>query len=144
MPRSTTRPVSKAKTAYGLLGEIPKLILQEPKRYDQTCVLEVAPKDGRHNPSNYPPCGTVGCVAGWTVALTEPPRRVNRLILKANVMVHAARILGLTIGQAEELFAAGQAGIHPQTLGHAKRGARHIARFRKRYAKQLRAKRIRP
>jgi hypothetical protein len=28
-------PVSKAKTAYGLLSEIRKLILEEPKRYDQ-------------------------------------------------------------------------------------------------------------
>lgn len=53
-------PVSKAKTALGLLGDVKRAILQEPKRADMTTYTDrIHPEEGG------PACGTVGCVAGW-------------------------------------------------------------------------------
>lgn len=132
-------PKSKAKTAYGLLSEIRKLILEEPKRYDQTGWLT----RGRSATCIYrdfaPQCGTVGCVGGWVEALK---RR------------EAGVVLGLDWEQQEELFAARAAGdryaatsdgwapTKASVRAHAKRGAAHIARFQKKYAKQLKAKAV--
>jgi hypothetical protein len=67
-------PKSKAKTAYGLLSEVRKLILEEPKRYDQG--IYIARINGANDSvdlrSEYrqePACGTVACVAGWVATL---------------------------------------------------------------------------
>ena len=57
-------PQSKAKTAWGLLQDVKRAILAEPKRIDMTVFQE------RKWPSDRgPACGTVGCFAGWVCAL---------------------------------------------------------------------------
>lgn len=127
-------PVSKAKTAYGLLSEIRKLILEEPKRYDQSSFVPIA-----SSRANRPACGTVCCVAGWATALKNPAL-LNDSIQTSRF---ARYILGLELSQHAELVnpdAAGPCDARPSL--HAKRGAAHIARFQKKYAKQLKATRV--
>lgn len=56
-------PKSKAKTAYGLLSEVRRLILEEPKRYDQGAFICRIGGKGRSwdlDPEQAPACGTVG------------------------------------------------------------------------------------
>lgn len=128
----------RIKTADGLLATIERLILEEPLRYNQWDVLTVKWHPMLGDPHvAFPDCGTVGCVGGWTVALTRRRQQYGSLLS------NAARVLGLTGDQAGELFGAEKAGQGSQTLDHARRGAAHIRRFRKKYRAQLRAKRIR-
>lgn len=120
----TAMPKSKAKTAYGLLSEVRRLILASPNRYDQReCYQKTE-------------CGTVCCVGGWIVMLKAPRthdgHRLNR----------AERILGLNWLAAGELWFRGAAGDRLSIREHARRGAAHIARFQKKYAAQLKAKRV--
>ena len=57
-------PRSKAKTAWGLLKDVRKAILDEPLRVNmKTVVAKRKPSEGG------PACGTVGCLAGWTLLL---------------------------------------------------------------------------
>lgn len=126
-------PVSKARTAYGLLSEIRKLILEEPKRYDQMNVFQ---RVGTHS-DLAPACGTVCCVGGWTAVLKAPRTR------DAFRLDRAEQILGLDGRQASELFYYGAAGRRGSDLpGHAERGAAHIAAFQQKYSKQLKAKKV--
>lgn len=139
-------PVSKAKTAYGLLSEIRKLILEEPKRYDQTTW------NRRHlTPELEPACGTVCCVAGWVDVLKNPKPVCLSIHTDWDTPVVAARILGLNQDEGWELFDAEKAGrrenrhgdVTPDSLRrHAERGAKHIEKFQKKYAAQLKAKRV--
>lgn len=134
-------PKSKAKTAYGLLSEIRALILAEPLRYSQRWWLMRDGKAGNFEKPQmgYPNCGTVGCVAGWVVSVTR--KRVNDSF---EVEEAAQRILGLENWIAGELFTedAVPSTIQPQTQAHAEAGARHIARFQKKYRAQLLAKKV--
>ena len=61
-------PRSKATNAYDLLSEIQDLIRTEPKRYNQNIWLRRV----KRGEAKRPACGTVGCVAGWVVALKVP------------------------------------------------------------------------
>jgi hypothetical protein len=51
-----------------LLRKIQKHILEEPRRLDMDVVLvkDIDPASWR----DAPPCGTVGCIAGWACALS--------------------------------------------------------------------------
>lgn len=139
-------PRSKAKTAFGLLGEVRKIILAEPKRYNQGDSISVRrPRnDGGDESEYWPACGTIGCVGGWVYALKYPGRvrfmqRTSRYPIK-NPLDAAQEVLGLTDAQASTLFYSSAAGALDWEQGrknHARRGAAHIARFQKKYAKQL-------
>lgn len=126
-------PVSKAKTAFGLLSEIAKLTLKEPKR------MRMDIWGGReHNASSElydltqaPACGTVGCIGGWTDVLTKQKRG------------KAGETLGLTSAQEDALFMPGLMFDNEQgTPKHARKVVAHIKRFQKKYATQLRKKRV--
>lgn len=132
-------PKSNAKTAYGLLSEIRRIILAEPKRYDQTDTLRLRKNEISEltREEDWPSCGTVGCVAGWTVALKR------RTPVFGQILATASNILGLNEDQSEDLFsgiAAGHSGIG--TARHARKGAAHIAKFQRRNVGQLKAKRV--
>lgn len=148
-------PKSKAKTAYGLLSEIRKLILEEPRRYDQTAwkrTMSEVPQNLRSH------CGAVCCVAGWVDTLkSEQPVTPERAPFETadngryRVSENAQSILGISEQQADELFDGEKAGERYTRNGgvrvyhlrnHAKRGATHIARFQTKYAAQLKAKRV--
>ncbi len=138
-------PVSKAKTAYGLLSEIRKLILAEPKRYDQ----HIWKRAVENIPSAMvPACGTVCCVAGWVDTLKSPepiaPEDASAAWEGVDyaIATRARDILGINMDQRLELFGSEAAGSRMFLKDHAKRGAAHIAKFQKKYAAQLKAKRV--
>lgn len=137
-------PKSKAKTAYGLLSEIRKLILAEPTRYDQHnwIVCDNVPRlsNGKNSfpYDEMPHCGTVGCVAGWVRALKAPTSRAS---FHATGRL-AAKILGLDHGQGMDLFEPYAAVGNPQSVHHARSGAAHIERFQKKHATQLKATKV--
>jgi hypothetical protein len=140
----TKTPKSRAKTAYGLLSEVCRVILADPRRYNQTDWLTLL--DGRARsywtmPEQRPDCGTIGCVAGWVCAMkcqTENP-----LLSSSFTYDFARRMLGLSVEQASELFDSDGAGdTRPQTPEHAKAGVKHILRFQRKHAAQLRRTRL--
>ena len=137
-------PVSKAKTAYGLLSEIRKLILAEPNRYFQGAWRLT--KDNLTEDEKMPACGTIGCVAGWVDVLkSKRPLPANAAWERGiEFQRRGMEILGLSNSQAGRLFDGEAAGfrIRIGVVEHARRGAEHIARFQKRYAAQLKAKRV--
>ncbi len=131
-------PTSKAKTAYGLLSEICKLITEEPKRYAQ--MIWIARKSNEHESCgmNFPPCGTVGCVAGWVATLKGPQQFEG-----SAVSTIASRVLGLRSDeQNRELFDAKAVNGRIQTTEYAAEGVKHIRRFQQKYASQLKAKKV--
>jgi hypothetical protein len=142
-------PVSKAKTAYGLLSEIRKLILKEPRRYNQETWLD-------RSPELRAPCGTTACVAGWVNVLRGDPKLSGHAERDGQdvfpIEESATAILGITQKQASGLFNGDACGsryddrewgeTEQKVQKHAKRGAAHIERFRQKYAKQLKAKRV--
>lgn len=138
-------PKSKAKTAHELLGEIHDLIIEEPLRYDQSNWKTWM---RRVDESLRPACGTTACVAGWvdTLKSKRPIRAYDiwRGGAAESLRDRAIRILGITQRQAKHLFAGSAVGYRAVDgiEGHARRGAAHIARFMKRHATQLKAKRV--
>jgi hypothetical protein len=140
-------PKSKAKTAYGLLSEIRALILKEPKRYDQRDYLKTGDEAIGYYGNNAPTCGTVGCVAGWVGALKGGFKKFS-LDDGSYIDDFATDVL---FGQhanaselSDQLFDGEAAGPrnNENPVAHAQRGAKHIAKFQKKYAKQLKAKRV--
>jgi hypothetical protein len=166
MSRTRTRPfpTSRAKTAYGLLAAVCKAILAEPKRYNQTIWFETLSDEreshtiemryARWNPAaerrerarfarkqqEFPACGTVACVAGWVLAL----QRGRLPHDQHSVELPAKRILGLNSAQAFQLFTSDAVRGRPGTPRYAKAGVRHIQKFMRMNAEQLKAKRIGP
>lgn len=136
-------PKSRAKTAYGLLSAVCRLILDEPKRYDQSSFI--IRRDGaggalshHHASRGVPACGTVGCVAGWVATLKHP-----KPFGYGETSYIAKRILGLSDSAAFHLFDGGAcSNTRLQTKQHAKAGVAHIRRFLKEHARQLKAKRV--
>lgn len=135
----TAIPKSRAKTAYSLLSEIRALIIAEPKRYNQRDTLAIlgGPNDDHYATDDYPACGTIGCVAGWAVALKA--QRPNRVI---EVLPYAQRLLGLDAAQNYELFNSFAAAGESRTPDHANAGAAHIAAFQAKYRRQLLATKV--
>lgn len=97
-----------------LLRIIQRIILEEPKRMNMRvpCVLDVDKKSrnftARMTASDireYPPCKTVGCVAGWADNLTLGGAPVSAKARQwARVQARAIRVLGLTKKEANNLF----------------------------------------
>lgn len=134
-------PKSKAKTAYGLLSEIAKLALAEPKRLRMGMWLD---REAALTFEDAPACGTVGCIAGWAVMLRGTRKQQREM--ETNVYCDfsdapAAAVLGLDSDQAHELFNPQVDGSYG-TLTHARNAVRRIRRFQKQHAKQLKAKAV--
>jgi len=134
-------PKSKAKNAYELLDEVKKLILAEPKRYNQENWMvkqkdygQTLPYDAR---KGFSQCGKVACVAGW-VATLKPG------IGGGSLAERARQILGIGHVQSYELFdgAAISLSLEPQTPAYAKAGVEHIERFQERHQEQLLAQKV--
>lgn len=74
-----------------LLRKVQKHILEEPRRINMNTVISyVDPSD-----KESPPCGTVGCIAGWTNILSRNPD---------GYMYDAAAALDLNPAQKRRLF----------------------------------------
>lgn len=66
MARLKSIPLSRAKNVLGLLRDVQRAILDEPKRGDMG--LYCANRGPEHGG---PQCGTVGCFAGWVCILRD-------------------------------------------------------------------------
>lgn len=132
-------PTSRAKTAYGLLSDVKRVILAEPLRLDMGIVcLRGSSLQFR---DRVPDCGTVGCIAGWALSLKG--RTSNDEENHGNTR-DAQELLGLDFKDAQSLFFVDRLvqASNKQTAAHAKATARHITRFQKAHAAQLKAKRV--
>ena len=131
--KTAALPQSKAKTAYELLNEVKRVILADPKRYDQGVFIARKSSDAL-NVESYPACGTVACVAGWACILKDRGQAGTTIDM-------AAWLLGLNNKQADALFSvtAFNTTALPQTRAYARAGAQHITRFQQRYKKALKA-----
>lgn len=122
-------PKSRAKTAYGLLSEVARVVTEEPKRFDMSLWRKVEGRTMFPPALGFPACGTVGCLGGWAEVLRPG--------------IAAAATLGLTDDQANELFCpTGWNAVAGQTAAHARKYVAHLRRFQKKYAKQLKAKKL--
>lgn len=141
--RSSYRlPPTTAATAFDLLKEVRGLILADPRRYAQPEVLYHRKPGtvldmGWDGSVVVPPCGTVGCRAGWIVELVGKMKEEDTLVA-------ATRILGLTVHETSPFFSGSAAGsAQCGTKAHARDGARGITEFMKTYKTQLQATPIR-
>ena len=87
-----------------LLRKIKQLVLAEPKRVDmEAWAYHCERRNGG------PPCGTVGCIAGWAVILDQEGKTMAERYNKAvehDFFATGKRLLKLTTGQAKRLFYA--------------------------------------
>lgn len=134
MSKKAAIPKSRARTAYGLLSEIVALVKAEPRRM-RMAAFRTDPdwmsEDRR------PACGTIGCVAGWVTFLKKPGADGD---LSGRI---APDILGIDGKQQEELFYGPLTADKNQcSRGHGQRVITMIRAFQKKYAAQLKAKRV--
>lgn len=143
---------TRATTAYGYLTAIAKLVMEEPRRLNMGVVVlrgtglqEYLTEDSRGVTlrKRQPSCGTVGCVAGWTLVLAG--RTTENESNKGN-MAEAQILLGLTNRQMQELFLPNNLVFAKgkQTKRHAVATVRHIQKFQKKHAAQLKSTIIAP
>lgn len=139
-------PRSDASNSYDLLEDFCTIALENPLRIRMGSVLLTGaqleqsinamlsgcPMIGASTaPVQMPDCGTVGCVAGWTLALR------GFGVFGAGVIV-AGDKLGLDFSQRQELFFPSfyQSGDQ-QTKTHARLTVAHVRAFMNKYEAQL-------
>jgi hypothetical protein len=72
-----------------LLKRVKKAILAEPQRVNMDVGIATREHEG-DNVYDYPACGTIGCIAGWSTILARTPRATVKAIEQtANVLPHA-------------------------------------------------------
>jgi len=140
--RSTKVPTSKAETAYELLTDVCRVILDEPRRYAQACfIARPGGRGGAQDSRGFnkqPACGTMGCIAGWIVTLKQGDRFSYK-----NTRHEANQILGMD--ETEDLFAGNLLdGVKANqgTMAYARAGVTRIRAFQNAHATQLKAKRV--
>lgn len=132
---------SNAKTAYGLMSDIVAYILEEPKRIYMAAWAIQGKEDIQYElGSDGPMCGTVGCIAGNALVLT------NQKLPSSGVGRIAKRVLGgddidLWDG-LEALFTDIDVSAAYGTKKYARIVAKRIAQFQKKHEAELRAVRI--
>lgn len=88
-----------------LARKVIKRILDEPRRYDQT-------KYGKKVSKQVSPCGTVGCLAGWTdheanrTDIAIDYEQIDVFAFGQGVLRRARKALGLTPREANVVFTA--------------------------------------
>lgn len=119
----------KSKNPVVILKHVIKAIEEEPKRYDQGTFIEIKnTKSTFREDEDFPGCGTICCVAGWTNIIAGRGRlRYSRQERSAQ------NVLGLTECEADELFDGSAPGIRDRSdvtpEEHAADGIKHIKRF---------------
>lgn len=133
-------PRSRAKTAWGLLQDVKRAILAEPKRANMWTFRSTRlPEDGG------PACGTVGCLAGWVNILSG-----DKYARQYHPRQAAEQILGSTcnylFGDAYHVFNAGSGDAcettKPGTRAHAQAVVNRINRFMRVNKAKLKAKSV--
>jgi hypothetical protein len=135
-------PKSKAANAYDLLSEVARAVTAEPKRLRMGTWLDTKAK--RRLGVEAPACGTIGCIAGWSVMLSGSRtlrREMARGVYFNYYETPASGLLGLDEEQSEELFNTDVEGRFG-TRAHARNAVRRIRAFQQKYATQLKAKAV--
>lgn len=150
-------PLSRAKTAWGHLQHVKRIILAEPKRVDMGTF-----KGTKLPTVGGPACGTVACFAGWTLITagknaTRTEFRANRLSFSTPA-TRAQNLLGKSLDYSveggtdeesyeyESVFNSGNGDAcertRPGTVKHARAVVARINRFMARNAAALKAKQM--
>jgi hypothetical protein len=114
-----------AKINVKLLRKVQKHILAEPKRVNMGTFI-YRKKDEPDMCEKWPACGTVACIAGWAVTLSQKKEMNYNAIPE-----RARRLLGLDWEQANYLFYDRPCMVMatPQTAAHAQQTAKLIDHF---------------
>lgn len=138
-------PRSKAKTAWGLLRDVRKAILEEPKRANmRTSIADRHPHEGG------PACGTVGCIAGWTTILAGKDHDFQNTIRRAR-MILGQTLDYYTVGRGDTIFGrdvfnSGEGdrcqNTRPGTQAHADAVVKRLDKFMRINATALRKRRL--
>lgn len=152
MARLKLIPLSRAKTAYGLVQEVKRAIIAEPKRaYMGTFAERVSPENGG------PACGTVGCFAGWVCLLRGQYQPMDASI-PASQILGGNRLYGGKIDFSFVPFGGSDPVCHvfnsgggdgcattaPGTRAHARAVVARINRFLKKNAAALKTVKLAP
>ena len=98
---------------YELLEKVKQHILDEPNRLIMSLEIHTGKKmsdslDGYADTSTMvcvePPCGTAGCIAGWTVILGHPECKPNDVFAKYCILQEARALLRLGISEMDSLY----------------------------------------
>ena len=135
-----TQPLTKPISTYDLLTRIKEIFLEEPLRCRMNGYLWEREKGPHLAVTEWPRCGTVGCIAGWAGVLLNRGNRAD------------FRDLGLKYRDHTELFYPSVKGSgfdyqteeDQQTPAYARMVATHIERFQARHESVLRAHICRP
>lgn len=111
-----------------LLNKVKRHILENPRRLNMNYVIaRKGEKEVQLHPSNFsrrwPSCGTVGCIAGWTVLLKDG------MDFAGDAQSRAQELLGITSSQANELFYPEGLLQCRATVKDARTIAKHIDEF---------------
>src|SRR5678815_3817725 len=137
-------PKSTAKNAYELFEDVCKVILEEPKRYNQsTWVEQLRVHADVDRKEEFAACGTMACIAGW-MAILKRGRTVFRnnveIADKAHRLVNPSYDAPFEVVRGlDDLFNGGliDPDIDPGTKRYAQAGVREIKRFMKKHRKYL-------
>ena len=144
-------PLSRAKTAYGLVMDAAKAVAEEPRRADMRMFIS-GPGDGPR--SGKPACGTVGCFAGWIDILSGRATQNGALAEDYDSYddYTATMILGrdlnyCTVGDEQRYVfnsGGGDACEHtdPRTKAHANAVVARIKHFARVNEEQLKARKL--
>jgi hypothetical protein len=126
-----------------VLERVKQIAAEEPARIHMN--FELIRRDdpfgslGRHH--QFPACGTIGCVKGWSHVVLNTPETI-----RARIYISDGAFLGLSEEQARELFMPQRedgrlVGINDiaQTPEHARNVIAHITWFQQKYADQLKS-----
>lgn len=109
-----------------LLRKVKKHILEEPRRLDMNVVL-----NGDQSGPDAPPCGTIGCIGGWTNFLSGKPE---------DSLSDAAIRLGLDSDEQGRLFEEPAYTVSQPTEERAGWPEKFMRRYLKAKTPQTRAK----
>ena len=170
-PKIHTYAITERITAYALLDEFCRIALEEPNRirFDSWLENKTLNPDrfalnvssltrigerSRRTHAGEPPCGTVGCIAGWCSVLTGVPIGVVAEKVTGSSYSYEvaawddrhpiAKVLGLSTRQAQRLFGANDLyqSATEKTTGtrdHARAVVRHVRAFQAEHADQLKS-----
>ena len=122
------QPEDISMTPIEIYDEIERVILEEPKRiYMDT--YTVNPKN--IDEADRPACNTVGCIAGWAVAIGK--NKIGKLHRVKDIPDKAVKLLGIDYDMAHRLF-----HYYPDyeyvavagTKAYAKAVVKHMEEFR--------------
>jgi len=145
-------PKSKAKTSWGLLRDVRKAMLAEPRRVDMITFVRDLDSyewmmESRSRPQ--PACGTQGCIAGWMhlVTSTEVGKARSRSLaqqrafqlLPESVHEDAARLFYDHHDEKGKFPYPWPASIPAGTPAYAKAVVRNLDKFMRKHERALRA-----